>query len=153
MIIRLPFMQIHILRLQGKHQCAEKSYFGNVLTWVRFKRLHLNLPLILSNPMWLMDIDAMLSSVKDALHAAVDNSVHSKLGSIRFNQPWISHEIKQLARQKKRAYNKARKSQSPTHWSKFLMLQKLMQTKCRAAYGARLLCSCGSASTVVPRRT
>jgi len=57
----------------------------------------------------------------------------SKLASIRFNQPWINREIKQLARQKKRP---TIKPEGPSRLPIGQSSVCFVQTKCRAAYGA-----------------
>ena len=40
----------------------------------------------------------------------IDNHVPTKMSTKRFNQPWITTEVKRKARQKKRSNNKARKT-------------------------------------------
>ncbi|XP_038064967.1 uncharacterized protein LOC119735343 [Patiria miniata] len=63
--------------------------------------------------------------------------VPSKFTSSRFNQPWITRKIKQLSRQKQRAYNKAcshRRHRNHRHWARYNVLKKRMQNACREAY-------------------
>jgi len=54
----------------------------------------------------------------------MEQYVPSKMTSSMFSQPWITG---QLARKKKRCYNKAKHSNSKDQWSEFYELKKQMQ--------------------------
>ena len=65
------------------------------------------------------------------------NMVPSKLTTSRFNQPWVNRQIKCLAKQKQRAYNKACFSHhchKARLWGRYNQLKKRMQKACNAAY-------------------
>ena len=72
-------------------------------------------------------IDELWLSMKNALHNAMDKFIPSKMTTVRFNQPWITRELKRLARCKKRKYRRATKCNSPEAGTDFRLLQKEMQ--------------------------
>ena len=47
------------------------------------------------------------------LTQTIDNLVPSKMSTTRFNQPWITRQLKRLARKKSRSYKKAKQSDDP----------------------------------------
>ena len=57
-----------------------------------------------------------------------------KLSSTRFNQPWITRNIKSLSRKKQRSYNQARALNTSEAWVKYKELKWLTQQECRKAY-------------------
>ena len=79
-------------------------------------------------------VDELWSSVRDKIKNTTDKHVPSKMASSRFYQPWITGNLKRLARRKKRCYSKAKRSSDKDHWSKFHQLKKRMQSECRIAY-------------------
>jgi len=72
-------------------------------------------------------IDELWLSLKNTLHNAIDKFIPSKITAVRFIQPWITRELKLLARCKKRKYRRATKCNSPEAWADFRLLQKEMQ--------------------------
>ena len=64
----------------------------------------------------------------------LDDLVPSKMSTTRFNQPWITRQIKRLAKKKSRSYNKAKQSNDPRHWQRYKSLKKQMQFDCRRAH-------------------
>ena len=52
-------------------------------------------------------IQQMWTDIKTNIIKMIDNHVLNKMLTKRFNQPWITTEVKRKARQKKRSYNKA----------------------------------------------
>ncbi|KAH3730136.1 hypothetical protein DPMN_056117 [Dreissena polymorpha] len=53
--------------------------------------------------------------------------------STRFSQPWANRVVRRLARRKKRAYKKARKSRNQSDWDIYRSIQKQNQQKYREA--------------------
>ena len=71
------------------------------------------------------NIDELWSLLKVKLHTAMNKFIPSKMSTVRFNQLWITRELKRLARRKKRKYRTA--TSTPKAWSDFRALQKDMQ--------------------------
>jgi hypothetical protein len=76
-------------------------------------------------------INTLWTIFKKKCSDTIDEFVPSKLTSTRFNQPWCNRLIRRLARKKKRAYRKARKSKNQTDWDIYRSIQKQNQQKCR----------------------
>ena len=68
------------------------------------------------------------------LTQTIDNLVPSKMTSTRFNQPWITRQLKQLARKKSRSFKKAKQSDDPRDWQQYKTLKKQMQFDCRKTH-------------------
>ena len=64
----------------------------------------------------------------------IDNLVPSKMSTTRFNQPWITRQLKRLARKKSRSYKKAKQSDDPRDWQRYKTLKKQMQFDCRITH-------------------
>jgi len=79
-------------------------------------------------------IDELWSLLKTKLLSAMDQFIPSKMSTIRFNQPWITRELKRLARRKKRKYRTAVKHNTANDWANFHAVKKEMAKKCRVAY-------------------
>ena len=79
-------------------------------------------------------VDNMWSEITTNLHKILETRVPTKLSTIRYNQPWINRQIKQLSRRKKRAYKKARNSRKDNDWFYFNGLKKQMQKDSRNTY-------------------
>ena len=63
--------------------------------------------------------------------------VPSKWSSTRFHQPWVTRRVKQVSKQKQRAYNKILRSHRKNKkrlWERYNHLKKKMQSVCRNAY-------------------
>ena len=56
------------------------------------------------------------------------------MSTTRFNQPWITRQIKRLAKKKSRSYKKANQSNDPRDWQRYKSLKKQMQFDCRRAH-------------------
>ena len=63
----------------------------------------------------------------------LDNLVPSQMSTTRFNQPWITRQIKRLAKKKSRSFKKAKQSNDPRDWQRYKSLKKHMQFDCRRA--------------------
>ena len=55
------------------------------------------------------------------------------MSTTRFNQPWITRQIKRLAKKKSRSFKKAKQSNDPRDWQRYKSLKKQMQFDCRRA--------------------
>ncbi|XP_062578982.1 uncharacterized protein LOC134240892 [Saccostrea cucullata] len=62
--------------------------------------------------------------------------VPTKWTSSRFNQPWCNRKIKQLSRQKRRAYNTYKRSGKDKDRQRYRPLQKSTQHECKSAYNS-----------------
>ena len=67
---------------------------------------------------------------KNTCIECMDNIIPFKLSSTRFHQPWITTNIKRLSKCKRHMFNKARTSDSPSHWSQYKLLKKTTQQVC-----------------------
>ena len=61
-------------------------------------------------------------------------SVPSKFSSTKFNQPWVTRNIKSLSRRKQQSYNRAKALNTPEAWTKYKELKQLTQRQCCKAY-------------------
>ena len=80
------------------------------------------------------NIPDMWNDIKTFHDSNMNKNVPSKISSSRFNQPWINRQLKQLSRQKKRAYRKAKQSGKDRDLKCFKMLKSKMQQQCRQVY-------------------
>ena len=62
------------------------------------------------------------------------NEIPSKEISTRFNQPWIIRDCKKLSKQKKRLYNRAKRTHLQKDWEKFKRVTAKCKKACRAAH-------------------
>ena len=79
-------------------------------------------------------ITEMWEFIKTNLHHILQEAVPSKMSSSRFNQPWINQKNKQLTRQKRRSYEKARKIKHKSDYDRYHRLKSTTQRECRKAY-------------------
>ncbi|VDI42580.1 Hypothetical predicted protein [Mytilus galloprovincialis] len=79
-------------------------------------------------------ITAMWEFIKTSLLTILEQTVPSKMSSSRFNQPWINQKIKKLTRQKKRSFEKARKTKRKSDFDRYHRLKAATQKECRKAY-------------------
>lgn len=70
-------------------------------------------------------------TLKTGLQSLVNKHVPSKMTSTRHNQPWVNTNIKRLAKQKQRAYKKAKQTQK---WERYRSLKSELQRSCRQAH-------------------
>ena len=78
-------------------------------------------------------VDILWERFKLICNACLD-LIPSKVSSTRFNQPWITRNIKSLSRRKQRFYNRAKALNTPEAWVKYKELKRLIQHQCRKAY-------------------
>jgi len=64
-------------------------------------------------------INDLWNILSDMINKLQDKYVPSRMITKRYSQPWITRECKQKIRQKKRAYNKAKKSGLKSDWETF----------------------------------
>ena len=79
-------------------------------------------------------INNLWQSFKDACSNLMEIHVLSKMSSVRFSQPRINRRARRLSRRKKRANQKARKTQSQLDITRFKRLQKETPTQCKTVY-------------------
>lgn len=80
------------------------------------------------------DVNFLWNRFKDFCTEAIEASVPSKLSSTRFSQPWVNRKVKRLSRQKKRAYRKAKMTNSSADFDTYKRLQKDTRAECRRAH-------------------
>ena len=80
------------------------------------------------------DINILWNAFREQCTSVMTNHVPSKMSCQRFHQVWINKNIKQLSRQKKQAYRKAKQTGKQADWEKFRKLKKTAQSECRSAY-------------------
>ena len=60
--------------------------------------------------------------------------IPSKVFSRRYSQPWFNRECKRLTRKKKRAYNRAKRTNLISDWNKFKKLSVATRKSCKNEY-------------------
>ena len=78
-------------------------------------------------------VEILWERFKSICNACLD-LIPCKLSSTRFNQPWITRNIKSLSRKKQRSYNQARALNTSEAWVKYKELKQFTQQECRKAY-------------------
>ena len=77
------------------------------------------------------DLQKYIENIWNQLKQGIDNIINknlpSKQSSATVTNPWANTTIKKLSRRKKKAYNKARRSNSEQDWEKYKRLQSLSQ--------------------------
>jgi len=79
-------------------------------------------------------INNLWDTFKKECTAAINKHVPSKMTSTRYSQPWCNRTIRRLSRRKKRAYKRARKSNSEKDWTTYKTIQKATRTECKTAH-------------------
>ena len=79
-------------------------------------------------------IQQMWTDIKTNIIKMIDIHVPTKMSTKRFNQPWITTEVKRKARQRKRSYNKARKTNNPKDHAKYRKIKDMSKKTCKKAY-------------------
>ena len=82
----------------------------------------------------LSPVNDMWNAVKQFLTQLQNQHVPSKMSSTRFHQAWITTSLKRLTRKKKRAFNKAKQSSSPSDFSRYQKLKKETRSACKHAF-------------------
>ena len=62
-------------------------------------------------------INTLWNNFKSTCTTAINNHVPSKFTSTRYSQPWCNRNIKKHSRQKRRAHQKARRTNRPADWN------------------------------------
>ena len=78
-------------------------------------------------------INTLWSIFKSQCSNTINKYVPSKLTTTRYNQPWCNRLIRRLAKRKKRAYKRARRSGDRADWGIYQKIQKENQRQCRNA--------------------
>ena len=112
--------KIHIWKKANIEEQVEKA--KNMAA--KFKEV-----LNLDNP-----VNGMWIFIKSNLLNILAETVPSKMTSSIFNQPWINQNIKQIKRQKKISFVKARKTKKKADIARYHHLKNLSQKECRKAY-------------------
>ena len=63
----------------------------------------------------------------------MDASIPHKMTSSRYNLPWFNRSLRRQSRAKQRLYNKAKRSQTPQHWSEFRDARKRLHKNLKSA--------------------
>ena len=82
-------------------------------------------------------IDSPVNEMWRNLTHIIENamlSVPSKFTSTRYSQPWLTRKCKQLSRRKKRAYNRAKRTNRTDDWEKFKHLTRESRKACKSAF-------------------
>ena len=79
------------------------------------------------------DINTIWTAFANGISNIIEIMVPSKMSTTRHSQPWVNKKVKRLAKRKKRAYNKARKTGSPDDRLTYKRLQKEQHLECRKA--------------------
>jgi hypothetical protein len=76
-------------------------------------------------------IQQMWTDIKTNIIKMIDSYVPTKKSTKRFNQPWITTEVKRKARQNKRSYNKARKTNDPNVHARYRKIKYMTKRHVR----------------------
>ena len=79
-------------------------------------------------------VDYLWSTFTKGLLDSVKKNIPQKTTSRRWNLPYITTNIKRLINTKKKLYNKAKKTQSETDWSRFKKIRKHIKFKLREVH-------------------
>ena len=66
------------------------------------------------------DVNTMWDNFKTSCLSIMEDNVPSKMTSSRFSQPWINRRLKRMSRRKKRAFRKAKQSQSQDDMDRYI---------------------------------
>jgi hypothetical protein len=80
------------------------------------------------------NIENIWNQLKQGIDNIINTNLPSKQSSATFTNPWANTTIKKLSRRKKKAYNKARRSNSEQDWAKYKRLQSLSHKPTRQAH-------------------
>ncbi|XP_072169454.1 uncharacterized protein [Diadema setosum] len=97
-------------------------------------------------------VQAMWDNFKNSLLHLMEKHVPSKMTSTRFSQPWITRSLKQLTRRKKRCFDRAKASNTPEDYTKYLAVKKQTRKACRDAYHKYVEDIVSPDSTTNPKR-
>jgi len=78
-------------------------------------------------------VDTLWDSFKTMCNIFLD-LISSKLSSTKFNQPWITRNIKSLSRRKQQYYNWAKAIDTPQAWANYYELKLHTHYECHKAY-------------------
>ena len=88
------------------------------------------------------DLQKNIENIWNQLNQGIDNIINknlpSKQSSATFTNPWANTTINKLSRRKKKAYNKARRSNSEQDWAKYKRLKSRSQKTTRQAHNKYL---------------
>ena len=79
-------------------------------------------------------VEEMWLDIRTTLSNILESSVPSKMTSTRFNQPWITKEVKALSRRKKRSFKKANMSKKDRDKNRYHQLKSATRSACKKAY-------------------
>ena len=100
----------------------------------------------------ILTVQEMWCDIKSSLHCILDNGVPSKMTSTRFSQPWITRKVKRLSRQKKRSFDKARRTKKPKDFQRYKDLKNASRTACKEAYNDYVTNIISPESSTNPKR-
>jgi hypothetical protein len=80
------------------------------------------------------NIENIWNQLKQGIDNIINTNLPSKQSNATFTNPWANTTIKKLSRRKKKAYNKARRSNSEQDWAKYKRLKSLSQKTTRQAH-------------------
>ena len=78
-------------------------------------------------------VEVIWQKIKNISDEVIGNMVPSKVTSKRFNQTWVTRKCRSLFRRKRRAYNRARRTNREADWNHFRDLRRETQKQCNKA--------------------
>ena len=75
-------------------------------------------------------VETIWHKIKNISNDVLENQIPSKMTSSRYSQPWVDRKCRSLFRRKKKAYNKATRTNIQADWDRFRHLQKETQKQC-----------------------
>ena len=78
-------------------------------------------------------VEVIWQKIKNISDEVVGNMVPSRVTSKRFNQSWVTRKCRSLFRRKRRAYNRARRTNREEDWNHFRDLRRETQKQCNKA--------------------
>ncbi|KAK3092025.1 hypothetical protein FSP39_024520 [Pinctada imbricata] len=79
-------------------------------------------------------VDDLWNKIKSSCQHHLDKHVPSKMTTQRYNQPWITRDLKRISRRKKRAFKRYRMSNSAKDYEKYHDLKSKSHVLCKQRY-------------------
>jgi hypothetical protein len=79
-------------------------------------------------------IDNMWQDIKQAITAAINKHIPSKMSTTRYSQPWVNIQVRRMSRRKKKLFKIAKRTNDENVWRRFRELRKRAHKQCKIAY-------------------
>jgi hypothetical protein len=94
----------------------------------------------------LVTVDELWDDFNSRVKVTLDKNIPSRMVTTGKNIPWCDYKVKKALRQKKVAYNRAKKSDSTQDWERFRSLRKYVNRLTRSKYRKYIRNTCAESS-------